>query len=291
MNLSYLLIYKFDEIPRLNRSMNEIDGWKLFCSSIQKNFSLFLDNQQTIDHQTLIFGLRELTLSESNEFCSNETLLIPINPVHFTSDYQMRIYTSGCYSLDKENQWKSEGLIVGSKTNLYETECFSTHLTKFASGFVILPELIDWNYVFNNGEFHKNKTIYLTVIIVTLMYIILMIYARKYDKKDFEKLGVTPLSDNRSSDNYFYQLIVFTGQRKDSGTKSKVHFVLYGDKEVTRIRTFNSSQREMFQRDGIDSFIMRVPKSLGLLNCLHIWHDNSGKDSFCIIGVKLARRS
>ncbi|CAF1353863.1 unnamed protein product [Adineta ricciae] len=279
VNLSYLLIYKFDQIPRLNRSMNQIDGWKLFCSSI-RNSPLFLDNQQTIGHQTFIFGLRELTSSESNEFCLNETLPIPIDPVHFTSDYQTRIYTSGCYYLNKQNQWKSDGLIVGSKTNHYETECFSTHLTKFASGFVILPEMIDWNYAFNNADFHKNKTIYLTVITVTLIYITLMIYARKYDKKDFGKLGVTPLSDNRSSDNYFYQLIVFTGHRKDSGTKSKVHFVLYGENEVTRIRTFDDPQREIFQRGGIDSFIMRVPKSLGLLNCLHIWHDNSGKDSF-----------
>ncbi|CAF1687915.1 unnamed protein product, partial [Adineta ricciae] len=146
INLSYLLIYKFDQIPQLNRSMNQIDGWKLFCSSLH-NFSLFLDNQQTINHQTFIFGLRELTSSESNEFCLNETLPIPIDPVYFTSDYQIRIYTSGCYYLNKQNQWKSDGLIVGSKTNYYETECFSTHLTKFASGFVILPETIDWNYI------------------------------------------------------------------------------------------------------------------------------------------------
>ena len=130
--------------------------------------------------------------------------------------------------------------------------------------------MIDWNYAFNTSEFHKNKTIHLTVITVTLICITLMTYARKCDKKDLEKLGVTPLSDNRSFDNYFYQLIVFTGHRKDSGTKSKVHFVLYGENEVTRIRTFDDPHREIFQRTGIDSIIMRVPKSLGLLNCLHI---------------------
>ncbi|CAF1478174.1 unnamed protein product [Adineta ricciae] len=243
VNLSHLFIYKFDQFPRLN----QLDGWKLFCSSI-RNSPLFLDNQQTIGHQTLIFSLRELTSSESNEFCSNETLPIPTDPVHFTSDYQTRVHISDYYYLDEQNRWKSDGLTVRSKINHYETECFSTHLTKFASGFVILSEMTDWNYVFNNANFHKNKTVYLTIITVTLIYIILMIYARKCDKKDFEKLGVTPLSDNRSSDSYFYQLIVFTGHRKDSGTKSKVHFVLYGENEVTRIRTFDDPQREIFQR-------------------------------------------
>jgi hypothetical protein len=37
-------------------------------------------------------------------------------------------------------------------------------------------------------------------------------------------LGVTPLPDNHQNDQYFYQIIVFTGQRKDAGTKSKVRF-------------------------------------------------------------------
>ncbi|CAF4398832.1 unnamed protein product, partial [Adineta steineri] len=78
---------------------------------------------------------------------------------------------------------------------------------------------------------------------------------------------------------YFYQIIVFTSRRKDAGTKSKVHFVLSGDSDTTHVRTFADPHRQIFQRGGIDAFIMAVPKSLGLLNCIRIWHDNSGKGS------------
>ena len=42
----------------------------------------------------------------------------------------------------------------------------------------------------------------------------------KYLEKFY--LGVTPLPDNHKCDQYFYQIIVFTGQRKDAGTKSNV---------------------------------------------------------------------
>jgi hypothetical protein len=35
-------------------------------------------------------------------------------------------------------------------------------------------------------------------------------------------LGVTPLPDNYSADQYFYEILVFTGHRKNAGTKSKV---------------------------------------------------------------------
>jgi polycystin 1L2 len=107
-------------------------------------------------------------------------------------------------------------------TNVHETQCFSNHLTTFAGGFHVLPKAVNWKYVSENADFAKNKTIYLTVICVCSIYIILIIYARFQDKKDFEKLGVTPLCDNNQSDTYFYEIIVFTGQRKDAGTESKV---------------------------------------------------------------------
>jgi hypothetical protein len=87
---------------------------------------------------------------------------------------------------------------------------------------MILPAPINWNYVFANADFLKNKTIYLTIVCVSVIYLILMIYARFEDTKDIEKLGVTPLPDNHKSDEYFYQIIVFTGQRNDAGTKSNV---------------------------------------------------------------------
>ncbi len=87
-----------------------------------------------------------------------------------------------------------------------------------------------------------------------------MIYARYKDKKDLEKLGVTPLPDNQKSDQYFYQIIVFTGHRVNAGTESKVHFVLSGDDDETHVRTLSDPHRKILQRGGIDAFIMAVPK-------------------------------
>ncbi|CAF3684254.1 unnamed protein product [Adineta steineri] len=284
-NISYLFIYKFDQIPQLNTSINQIDGWTVFCPFNLTNESMYtysIDNQQTFGHQSIIFGLRELNSTEFRDFCINSSIVNP--PItdekfNFTSNYELRIYTSGCYYLDENNQWKSDGLLVGPLTNHYETQCFSTHLTTFASGFRILPESVNWNYVFANADFMKNKTIYLIIICVCVIYIILILFSRYKDKKDIEKLGVTPLPDNHKADEYFYQIIVFTGQRKYAGTKSKVHFVLCGDSDTTPVRTFADPHRQIFQRGGIDAFIMAVPKSLGLLNCIRIWHDNSGKGS------------
>ncbi len=118
-------------------------------------------------------------------------------------------------------------------TNHYQTQCFSTHLTTFAGGFLVLPAPINWNYVFANASFAKNKTIYLVVICACVIYLLLIIYARYKDKKDIEKIGVTPLPDNHEVDQYFYQIIICTGQRKDAGTESKVKY--YSRSYVFRI--------------------------------------------------------
>ena len=41
-SLAYLLIYKFDQIPRLNSSVNQIDGWTILCPSNLSNEYLYL---------------------------------------------------------------------------------------------------------------------------------------------------------------------------------------------------------------------------------------------------------
>jgi hypothetical protein len=111
----------------------------------------------TINHESLIFGLRELNSTEMNDFCSNQSINNPPisdEPFNFTSNYKLRIYTSGCYYLDSNN-WQSNGLLVGSLTNHNQTQCFSTHLTIFVGRFLVLPSPINWNYVFANAGFNK----------------------------------------------------------------------------------------------------------------------------------------
>lgn len=106
--------------------------------------------------------------------------------------------------------------------------------------------------------------------------------------------------DNHATDRYFYQILVFTGRRIHAGTRSKVSFVLYGDHDQTQVRTLADPHRSILQRGSIDAFVMSVPRwvnrrvddhammtvfvcllvdvcrSLGSLNCIRVWHDNSG---------------
>jgi hypothetical protein len=105
--------------PHLNlrQNLEILNQSTFFCSSKHQDIhTYYIDNQQTANHRILIFGLRELTSTEMNNYCLNnsskENLSIRNDQSHFTSNYKLRIYTSGCYYLDENNSWQSDRLKV-----------------------------------------------------------------------------------------------------------------------------------------------------------------------------------
>lgn len=156
-------------------------------------YRYFIDNQHTLSHQTIIIGLRELTIIEFENYCLNNfsitnPMIIFNTSSNFSSDYELRLYTSGCYYIDMNNDWKTDGLLVGPLTTISQTQCFSTSSNRITTAFNLLPISTDWNYVFANADFIQNKTIYLTIICICTIFLILMIYAHYQDKKDVEKV-------------------------------------------------------------------------------------------------------
>jgi hypothetical protein len=187
-------------------------------------------NSFNLTHLILLVGLRELSGDEMPNYCSNSKIL-PIVPYLqpnnslLTSDFYFLAYSSGCYYIDQSTgKWSSYGLEVINDTSLSYTLCTSNHLTTFASGLEIFPSIINFNYVFANSSFEQNKTIYLTVIILLALYIIFLVWGRCIDRQDLLKIGVTSLIDNNPTHEYFYEIIVLTGNRLNAGTDSKVFY-------------------------------------------------------------------
>jgi hypothetical protein len=107
-------------------------------------------------------------------------------------------------------------------TNLEQTHCLSYHLTSFAGGLDLTPSIINFQYAFSNVSPTHNLTLYITILVFTILYIFFAIWARYSDNRDMKKLSITLLKDNHPSQNYFYELIFFTGNRTESETHSKV---------------------------------------------------------------------
>jgi polycystin 1L2 len=173
------------------------------------------------------FSIREMSLNEKDSYCtpnsSLKTLPLIQNKVNFSSDFRIRSYSSGCFYYDlNTGKWNSDGMEIYKDTNLRQTHCLTNHLTSFAGGLAILPTAINFQYVFANASFTQNPLIYLTSILVICIYILFALWAKCMDKRDLKKLNIIPLKDNNPYGDYFYELIVFTGDLYESGTQSKV---------------------------------------------------------------------
>lgn len=155
------------------------------------------DKTASKNRRSLIIALRELNPAETELFCRNASSIasppITNQTSPFISNYRMRLFATSCYYLDERNQWRSDGLDVGSNSDLFQTECFSTHLTTFTTGLVFLPQPIRWDYVFDRADFLQNKTIYLTVIVTLLIYLLLILFAAYHDRKDHRQVHRSPL--------------------------------------------------------------------------------------------------
>lgn len=106
---------------------------------------------------------------------------------------EIRWIASECRSsihADDDDRLSSQ---VGPLTNHHHTQCLAEHLTDFTSGLRFLPEPIQWNRLFSDGDFLRNRTIYLTVIVVMLFYVLLMIYSRYGDRQDLRRVILIPL--------------------------------------------------------------------------------------------------
>ena len=248
-SVAYLALTKFGDNPYLNTSNKYYDLINVFCPNDLINegndsFYLIFANMTKVNSFKGYVGYSLIEISTQDINCFNKSFddqtlnkliykfqnMTNANQSAFTDNYWIRTYTSGCYYKDSANKWSSYGMEILADTNLTHTHCTSNHLTEFAGGFIVLPNAIDFNNVWANASFLKNPVIYSTVIAIVSLYILLGVWARYMDSKDSQKVGITVLGDvNNKTNKYAYEIIVFTGNRLNAGTRSKVSFVLLYD--------------------------------------------------------------
>ena len=85
------------------------------------------------------------------------------------------------------------------------------------------------------------------------------------------------LSDPQNGE-HTYSISIQTGAWRNSGTTANVGIVLYGEEGVSNPIIFacQQLQRIFFARGSVNTFTLSLPKSLGSLFKLNVWHDNSG---------------
>ncbi|EDO40050.1 predicted protein, partial [Nematostella vectensis] len=192
----------------------------------------------------------------------------------------LTIFTSSCrYWDNKMEQWSSAGC-VDIRTRTDYTLCLCNHLTSFASGMFVPPNTIDWDK-FLAFDLSQGYVCFATVLTVIGLYLVFLIPARKADKADAEKTGVTPIPDNDPRDTYCYEIHIHTGFIRGAGTSADVSIVLNGAVADSDPRVLKDPKRKVFKTGGVDAFLLTVPHvyrvfPLGNLKNIRLWHNNGG---------------
>ncbi|XP_034536196.1 polycystic kidney disease protein 1-like 2 [Notolabrus celidotus] len=173
--------------------------------------------------------------------------------------------------------WSEDGCRVGPLTTPLVTQCLCNHLTFFGSSFFVMPNLVD---VSRTAElfstFSNNPVVVCFVGAIFAAYFLVVVWARRKDIQDSAKVKITVLEDNDPLAEYRYILNVSTGHRHGASTSSQVAITLQGTEGESEPHHLTDSEKPVFERGGVDMFLMTTHFSLGELQSVRLWHDNSG---------------
>ena len=86
-----------------------------------------------------------------------------------------------------------------------------------------------------------------------------------------------PLVGNYEEDEFRYEVHVYTGVHSQSGTDSRVRFIIAGTEAYTTARLLSDGVRKNFKTGDVSAFLLRTQYDLGVPVNIRVWHDNSGE--------------
>ncbi|XP_036066155.1 polycystic kidney disease protein 1-like 2 [Oryzias melastigma] len=181
------------------------------------------------------------------------------------------------YWNESTSSWSEDGCRVGPLTTPLVTQCLCNHLTFFGSSFFVMPNLVD---VSRTAElfatFANNPVVVCFVGAIFAAYVLVVIWARRKDIQDSAKVKITVLGDNDPLAEYRYMLTISTGHRHGASTSSQVTITLLGTEGESEPHHLTDPEKPAFERGGMDMFLLTTHFSLGELQSIRLWHDNSG---------------
>ncbi|XP_076989221.1 polycystin-1-like protein 2 isoform X2 [Tamandua tetradactyla] len=227
---------------------------------------------------TWILSLEDLGFGEGIYYLT----VVPESDLELATSVDLTVgittFLSHCVFWDEiQGTWDNSGCQVGPRTSPSQTHCRCNHLTFFGSTFLVMPNAIDVRQAATLfATFEDNPVVVTAVGCLCVVYVLGVIWARRKDAQDRAKVKVTVLEDNDPFAQYHYLVTVYTGHRRGAATSSKVTATLYGLDGESEPHHLSDPETPVFERGGVDVFLLSTLFPLGDLQSLRLWHDNSG---------------
>ncbi|XP_053094236.1 polycystic kidney disease protein 1-like 2 [Pangasianodon hypophthalmus] len=215
---------------------------------------------------------------------TNGTMYVNVTLFNYTSSRPVTVSISlmnfKCVYWDvNQKDWSRDGCWVGPKTVPKMTHCLCNHNTFYGSSFFVMPNPIDLSQTAALfATINQNYVVVSVLCGFFFLYLILVLWAWYADKKALRTRKVMLLEDNHPCAHYNYLLNIQTGNRKRAGTSAKVMMTLEGTDGESDIHHLAYPDQPVFEKGGVDMFMLSTPFSLGELQNIKLWHDNTGGD-------------
>ncbi|XP_052807005.1 uncharacterized protein LOC128236161 [Mya arenaria] len=192
----------------------------------------------------------------------------------------LRSFHLGCYYWDVEkDDWTQEGMQISDQSLSSSTsiECLTSHLSSFGSSVLVAPTFVNpIDDIALFLTFFENPVVVTAVIMLWIVYFFLIHWAKRYDRRDVEQVGVIPCMDNKPEDQYVYLVCFVTSWWRSAGTSANVYFYMTGTDGVSGRKHVNTADRVCLQPGSEDWLVVTTEHSLGHISSITVWHDNTG---------------
>ncbi|XP_048585280.1 uncharacterized protein LOC5502169 isoform X2 [Nematostella vectensis] len=205
--------------------------------------------------------------------------------------YTIDKFQSSCKYWDVEREvWTTKGCKVGNLTKLNKVHCICDHLTAFGGGLLVAPNPIDFDKVWAGFKnISDNLSVVVTIATGFGLYLLIAFWARRKDKKDYEKNGITVIETDANFGEHLYELSIYTGSWKGSSTTAKVFIDIFGEQGQSGPIALKDEDKQLFTVGAVNTFLVPLDYSLGPLLYLRVWHDLSGYDSSWYLNFIIVR--
>ena len=194
--------------------------------------------------------------------------------------YEFALVTVACLNWEEESEsWRNDKCELEWMPDTDKVICMCHQIKDltFGTSFFLAPNTIDFSTAFLKFSPLNQAAVISATLILFVIYVVVVVWARRQDRQDILMWGIKPLVDNYPTDSYFFVMKVYTGFRLGSGTDSQIAFRLSGDRHDSGVRVLSDGIRKRFGKGSVMQFMMSSDVSLGVLTHLRIWHDNQGK--------------
>ncbi|XP_019644234.1 PREDICTED: polycystic kidney disease protein 1-like 2 [Branchiostoma belcheri] len=187
----------------------------------------------------------------------------------------MCVYFGDEWGNEEDHLWHNDGCKPGPLSNTTHMHCRCDHLTKFTG--LVAPNPINFAEVFTK-DILQNPIGLILVLVIFLLYLLAVLWARKADRRDLTKVGVAPPQGHTLNPDPWCQYVVtlYTGFKGGAGTTASVWINLFGDYGRTGPIALQDENRPLFEEGSVDSFLVSSQNIIGMIHVVHIWHDNTG---------------